>query len=119
MSPKELVVNWFEIWQQGNFYDLPLSDNFKHISPYGIIEGKEVYLKLVNDNREKFLGHTFKIHEIIEHEDIACVRYTSSKEGFSLDVSEWHFVDKDLIREVIAYYNIPNNSTDDLKYPTK
>lgn len=107
MELKDLVRIWFEKWDNGDYLNLPISDNFKHTSPFGTIDGKSEYLDLVRKNEEKFLGQTFEIHDSIYARDRACVRYTAKQGGnFSLDVSEWYYVKDNLIEEIIAYYHI-------------
>ena len=90
----------------GDFLDLPIADNFKHTSPFGTIDGKKAYLDLVQENKDKFLGYHFDIHDAIYEEDKACVRYTGVQGDFTLDVSEWYYVKDGLIVEIIAYYHI-------------
>jgi hypothetical protein len=106
MNLKELVKNWFEKWEAGDFHDLPISENFKHTSPFGIITGKKEYLDLVEANKDKFLGYRFEIHDEIYNGDKGCVRYTAIQGDFTLDVSEWYFAKNDLIEEIVAYYHI-------------
>ena len=119
MKAKDLVLKWFELWESGNFRDLPLSENFKHTSPYGTIQGKKAYLDLVEDNREKFLEHSFEIHDLIDYEKKCCIRYTAHQGSFKLEVSEWHYIENDLINEVVAYYNIQGGIDEERKidYP--
>lgn len=106
MSADLLVRQWFEIWESGNFRDLPLSASFRHTSPYGTITGKEAYSQLVEANKDKFLGHRFEIHDILSSGNKACVRYTAVQDDFRLEVSEWHFIKDGVIDEIFAYYNI-------------
>lgn len=106
MSPKDLVRTWFRKWEEGNYNDLPISENFKHTSPFGVINGKEEYLKLVETNKDKFLGYRFNIHDEIYDNDRACVRYTAIQGEFKLNVSEWYFIKDNAISEIIAYYHI-------------
>ncbi|MDH7444354.1 nuclear transport factor 2 family protein [Aquimarina sp. 2201CG14-23] len=115
MDLKELVEKWFNIWEEGDFLELPISDNFKHTSPYGTIEGKRAYINLVEANKDKFLGHHFEIHDTIYGVDRACVRYTAKQGDFTLDVSEWYFPKDSLIEEIIAYYNIAGDIPDERK----
>ena len=84
MTAKELVLEWFDKWENADYMNLPISDGFIHQSPYGIIDSKDSYLKLVKANEKNFLGHRFIIHEIMEQANRACVGYTSRKEGFEM-----------------------------------
>ncbi len=107
MELRDLVKAWFEKWEDGDFLNLPISENFKHSSPFGTIYGKKPYLNLVEENKDKFLGQTFEIHDAIYEKDKACVRYTAKQgEDFSLDVSEWYYAKYNLIEEIVAYYHI-------------
>lgn len=107
MNSKKIVQEWFEKWHEGDFAHLPISENFKHTSPFGTIKGKENYMDLIQKNKDKFLGYTFEIHDGMYREDSACVRYTALQgPGFSLDVSEWYYFKNNLIEKIVAYYHI-------------
>ncbi len=104
---EQLVKQWFDRWTNGDFYNLPISNNFKHISPFGMIQGKKAYLEVVLENKDKFLGYTFEIHDAIYRTNNACVRYTVRQgKDFSLDVSEWYYSKDNLIDKIVAYYHI-------------
>ncbi len=104
---QQLVKTWFDKWETGDFQNLPITDDFKHTSPFGTIDGKKAYVEMVKINTEKFLGYTFKIHDQIYGEEHACVRYTAKQgDTFQLDVSEWYYMKGDLIKNIIAYYHI-------------
>ncbi|MGX1929050.1 nuclear transport factor 2 family protein [Flagellimonas sp. 2504JD4-2] len=104
---EKLVEQWFAKWREGDFLNLPITNNFKHTSPFGTINGKEAYINLVQENKDKFLGYVFEIHDALYESDKACVRYTAKQgQDFSLDVSEWYYVKDGLIEEIIAYYHI-------------
>ncbi len=103
---EKIVNDWFDKWSNGDYLNLPISESFKHTSPFGTIEGKKTYLDLVEKNKDKFLGYSFKIHDAIYENEKACVRYTGRQGDFLLDVSEWYYVKDKLIEEIIAYYHI-------------
>ena len=106
MKISDLIQKWFDIWEKGNFHDLPISENFRHISPYGTMSGRDFYIKLIEGNKDKFLGHKFIVHDILYGVDKACVRYSAIKDDFRLEVSEWHYMGEEGIEEIVAYYNI-------------
>lgn len=106
MKMIKLVEDWFDKWEKGDFQNIPISENFKHTSPFGTIDGKQEYLKIVEENKDKFLGHRFELHDGIYGDDKACVRYTAIQGDFKLDVSEWYYAKNDLIEEIFAYYHI-------------
>ena len=115
MQSEVLVKQWFQYWEKGDFQDLPIAYDFSHTSPYGTISGKETYHDIVKMNREKFLGHRFQIHDAIYLEDRACVRYSAIKDDFRLDVSEWYYFKNGLIGNIVAYYNIEGEISDERK----
>lgn len=115
MTAEELVKNWFDAWEKGDFHQLPISDSFTHTSPYGIIKGKAAYVELVAANQDKFLGHRFEIHDELYSSNHGCVRYTAVQGDFRLEVSEWHYVKDGFIQEIVAYYNIPGEIREDRK----
>ncbi len=106
MDSQNLIKQWFQKWENGDFTNLPISDSFKHTSPFGTITGKAEYLQLVEANKDKFLGYGFTIHDELYDIDRACVRYTALQEDFKLEVSEWYFFKNNLIEEIVAYYHI-------------
>jgi hypothetical protein len=106
MNAQNLVSLWFSKWESGDFLNLPITENFSHSSPFGTIDGKEAYLKLVQANKEKFLNHRFIIHDALYEQKKACVRYTAIQEDFELDVSEWYYFKDNLIDKIFAYYHI-------------
>ncbi len=106
MDIEVLVNTWFDRWEKGDFHHLPISENFKHTSPFGTINGKDEYISLVEKNKDKFLGYHFKIQEQLFDSHKACVRYKAIQGDFSLDVSEWYYIEGNLINEIIAHYHI-------------
>jgi SnoaL-like domain len=106
MELKELVKEWFRVWEDGDYQNIPVAENFRHTSPYGTIDGKGPYLTLVESNKDKFLGNHIELHDEIYDRDRACVRYTITNNDFTMEVSEWFFKGNDQIQEIVAYYNI-------------
>ncbi|MBL6445991.1 nuclear transport factor 2 family protein [Fulvivirga sp. 29W222] len=107
MDTKKLVKAWFDQWESGDFLRLPVTENFRHTSPFGTIYGKKAYFDLVEKNKDKFLGQHFDLHDGIYETNKACVRYTARQgDDFSLDVSEWYYFKNNLIEEIVAYYHI-------------
>lgn len=107
MNTIELVKKWFKKWDEGDFLNLTISENFRHTSPFGTINGKNDYINLVQNNKEKFIGYHFEIQDGIYENNKACVRYIAKQgKDFTLDVSEWYYCEDDLIVDIIAYYHI-------------
>ncbi|OSY87507.1 hypothetical protein WH52_11630 [Tenacibaculum holothuriorum] len=106
MNSKEISKNWFNKWENGDFYSLPITENFEHVSPFGIIKSKKDYINLVESNKDKFLNYQFNILDEVYTENKSCIRYTAIQNDFKLDVSEWHYIKNGLIEKVVAYYHI-------------
>ncbi len=106
MTARELLIKWFDCWEAGDIDELPIADAFRHQSPYGVIDGKAAYMALINENKEQFLNHRFILHDIVSEDGRACVRYTAVQGSFRMEVTEWHYVENDLIVEVFSYYDI-------------
>lgn len=103
---KQIVHQWFSIWESGNYRELPISANFCHISPFGTIDGKENYMDLIQANEDKFIGYKFELLDELYDMEKACVRYRCTQGDFELEVSEWYEIKGNLISNVIAYYHI-------------
>ncbi len=114
-STYELVHEWFEKWDEGDFLNLPLTDDFRHTSPYGTIEGKRNYFDLVIPNKDKFLGNEIRLHDELYEGNRGCVRYTITNPAFTMEVSEWLYIKDGQISEIIAYYNIEGEISESRK----
>ena len=68
MDLKELVRLWFQVWEAGDFENIPVEENFKHTSPYGTIESKKSYLGVVEANKDAFLGGHFDLQDEIYYQ---------------------------------------------------
>jgi hypothetical protein len=110
-----LVKNWFGMWSAGDYRSLPLAEEFTHTSPYGTIEGREEYLRIVADNEEQFLGFEFQILDELYDANKASVRYAARSGDYVLEASEWFFGDGEKISSIISYYNIGDVSYDAMR----
>ena len=103
---KAIIHEWFYKWESGDFENLPVSEDFTHTSPFGTIEGKKQYFKVVSENKDKFLGYHFRINDEIYGQDKACVAYTAIQGDFELEVSEWYYIKDHKIEKINSYYHI-------------
>lgn len=103
------VAQWFACWNSGNVDELPITDDFRHTSPFGTIETKARYLDIVNKNRKSFLGNKLTVLTQIVDGNVACVQFLQTRDddpAFEMKVSEWYFLEGDRIREIESFYNI-------------
>ncbi|MGB5238641.1 MAG: hypothetical protein WBM43_01980 [Flavobacteriaceae bacterium] len=63
----------------------------------------------------RLLGHRFVTHDAFYETDRACVWYSALKKDFRLEVSEWHYIKSGMIHEIIAYYNIEGEISENRK----
>ena len=103
------VAKWFACWNSGAVDELPITDDFRHTSPFGTIETKSRYLEIVNRNRESFLGKKLTVLKQIDDGSSVCVQFRQTREDdpeFEMIVCEWYGLDGDQITEIESFYNI-------------
>ena len=103
------VIQWFESWNTGDIDHLPITDDFRHTSPFGTIETKARYLEIVNKNREAFLGNRLTLLRQIVDDENVCVQFRQVRDddpAFEMIVCEWYVLDGDKIKEIQSFYNI-------------
>ena len=102
---QHLIHAWFEGWATGEYRSLPLAEGFTHTSPFGVVEGRDAYLALVEANEAAFLGFTFEIHDELYGNGVAAVRYTARKGRITLDAGEFFRGDDSGITAIVSYYD--------------
>lgn len=103
------VKKWFSCWNSGDIDNLPLTDDFRHTSPFGVIETRRRYLEIVNRNKQAFLGNKLTVIKYIADGNNACVHFRQTREDdpeFEMDVCEWYVVDGERISQIESFYNI-------------
>ncbi|NNL55265.1 MAG: nuclear transport factor 2 family protein [Woeseia sp.] len=103
------VSRWFDCWNSGVIDDLPITDDFRHTSPFGTIETKARYLEIVNKNTDAFLGNKLTVLKQIADGDKVCVQFRQSRDDdpeFEMIVCEWYVLDRGRIKEIESFYNI-------------
>ena len=111
ITPKNpAVASWFRCWETGELDELPISDNFSHSSPFGLIEGKQRYLEIVNKNRNDFLGNTLTVLKEINEANKVCVQFKqeNNNTGLEMVVCEWYEIENNTILSIQSFYNIGN-----------
>lgn len=103
---KTLVNKWFKCWENGTYQDIPVTDTFRHYSPYGLIEGRTGYLDLVESNKDMFLENRIERLDELYENDRSCIRYRIINPDFEMEVSEWIYAEDGLIAEIHAYYHV-------------
>ena len=99
MTPKRLpppVEHWFSCWNTGTIDELPLTDNFRHTSPFGTIEPKARYMEIVRKNAASFLGNKLTLLKYLVDGDCVCAQFKQTREDdpdFEMIVCEWYFLE--------------------------
>lgn len=103
-----VVKKWFSVWETGNIEALPVTEDFKHTSPFGTIEPKKRYLEIVGKNKAEFLGNTFNIVAHIQEGNNVCIQFEqkNANTGLEMTVCEWYVLEGDLIKEINSFYNV-------------
>ena len=103
-----VVRRWFSCWESGNVDALPITEDFRHTSPFGTIESKAHYLEIVYNNTQDFLGNKLTVTKQIREGDNVCVQFEQKNEntGLEMTVCEWYSLRGDLIKEIRSFYNI-------------
>ncbi len=103
------VAQWFACWNSGNIENLPITDDFRHTSPFGTIETKARYMDIVRKNRDTFLGNQLEVLKQIVDGNHVCVQFRQTREDdrkFDMPVCEWYRLEGDRIKEIESFYNI-------------
>lgn len=105
-----VVEKWISCWETGNIDELPITDDFKHSSPFGIIKTKQRYLEVVEKNRKDFLGNQLTFIKQIKENNRVCVQFEqkNTNTGLEMLVCEWYVLEGDKIKEINSFYNVGN-----------
>lgn len=107
-SPEALARDWLRAWDTGDLSLLRLTPDFVHTSPFGRIEGREEYLRIVEPmSRKTVLRIT--VRDVIAAEDRAAITYQLETPAGNVDACDWVFIENGMIREVNAYYDSATN----------
>ena len=98
---RDVVNNWFKAFRQKDISLLQLAEDFVHVSPFGEIRGREIYLDLIRQNPDAFFSPTIDIIDVLEDGDRFAVRYLLNGNP-SCDCI---YVRDDQIAEIHSYYH--------------
>ncbi len=103
-SPAEIARTWLRAWDTGDLSLLALTEDFVHTSPFGRIEGREEYMRIVEPmSGDSTVGIT--VLRVMEDGDQAVIAYELETTAGKVEVCEWIFVENGRIREINAYYD--------------
>jgi SnoaL-like domain len=107
-SPADLARTWLRAWDTGDLSLLRLAPDFVHTSPFGRIEGREEYLRIVEPMSRKSVV-AIRVKDVIEGDGKAAIAYELETSAGTVEACDWIFVENGLIREINAYYDSTTN----------
>ena len=99
---RQIVDDWFAAFREKDISKLNLAADFLHSSPYGVIEGSQVYLDLVRENSEAFFSPRIDLLDVIEDGDSFAVRYLVNENP----ACDCIYVRDGQISEIYSYYHV-------------
>ena len=103
MSKAESLARlWIECWNQSRPDDIPLAENFVHTSPFGRVEGREVYLEWVKPLAAQNVAQ-LDIQRSMGTDDEAVVHFEMTTPTGVISVCDWVSV-KD--NEIVAVHSL-------------
>lgn len=103
-SPEEWARTWLHAWNTHDLNLLRLTPGFVHTSPFGRIEGKEEYLRIVEPMSRKSVNR-ITVRDVIGSDDRAAITYLVETPKGTVEACDWIFVENGRIREVNSYYD--------------
>lgn len=102
----ELARLWIEAWINMDMAWLRrwLAADFVHVSPFGRLEGRDVYLATVEPMARKSVMELV-IKDVIASGDQAAVWFANRTPAGVVDSCDWVRVENDLIKEIRSFYD--------------
>lgn len=103
---KELAIGWIEAWKKMDMNWLVghLDDDFIHTSPFGVLEGKEFYLKTVEPMARKSV-QKLEIISVIANNNEAAIWFNNISANGTVPSCDWLKVENGKITEIQSFYD--------------
>jgi len=101
-----LARGWIEAWIRMDLEWLRahLAEDFVHTSPFGRLEGRELYLETVEPLARKSVTELV-IREVVARGDRAAIWFENRGPGGVVDSCDWLRVEGDRILEIHSFYD--------------
>lgn len=110
---EQLSRRWILVWNDGDPATLPLAEDFRHASPYGVLEGREHYLEVVVPMARQNVAK-LTIEDVLVSGSQSVVRYLVAKpSGETMRACDWLEFSGDQLARVWSYYERPAGSRED------
>ena len=103
-NAERLARAWIQGWIDGDPDGIPLSDDFVHTSPFGTIEGREIYLEKIKPASDANVAR-LAILKTMGAEDGAVIRFDMETPHGTIPCVDWVTVDGDMITAVHSFYD--------------
>ncbi len=103
-EPQRLARVWIETWQTGDPLTLPLTEDFTHESPFGVITRREKYLETVIPMAKKNVAR-LRVEDAIGEGDRACVLFTMETPSGPVACCDWLTLRDGKIAAVRSHYD--------------
>lgn len=95
---------WIDSWNQGTPEKIPLSANFTHTSPFGVVNGKQAYLDWVKPMAQTHLIE-HRILRVLSDGNQATIHFEMRTPVGPIEVCDWLRVERGEIIEVQSFYD--------------
>lgn len=101
-----LASGWIEAWARMDMAWLRghLAADFVHVSPFGRLEGRDLYLETVEPMARKSVME-LRILDVLGDDSRAAVRFENRTPRGVVESCDWIFVNNGLITEIRSYYD--------------
>ncbi|MCG8435345.1 MAG: nuclear transport factor 2 family protein, partial [Gammaproteobacteria bacterium] len=99
-----LASVWIERWNENKPDLIPLAEDFVHTSPFGRIEGREVYLETVKPMAKRNVTY-LKVLRTLAGPDEAVIHFEMHTPKGLIHVSDWVAVKDGRITAVHSFYD--------------
>ena len=103
-SAETLAKVWIERWNQGAPDLIPLADNFTHSSPFGRVEGRQIYLDWVKPLARQNVTK-LRIIRTLASSNQATIHFEMQTPKGLIQVCDWIVVKDGQITEIHSFYD--------------
>lgn len=111
---EQLARQWIELWNQGKPDDIPLATHFIHTSPFGVMKGREAYLRAVKPIAAANVTD-LQVITILASNSEASIRFIMKTPNGSVEVVDWVKCENGVITAIDSFYD-PNGLPNQNKY---
>ena len=115
ISSEELAIAWIEGWIEGRPDDIPLAPDFVHHSPFGTIEGREVYLEKVKPMAANNVV-SLNILKVLAAENEAAIWFEMSTPHGVIPACDWVETEGNQIKTITSFYDATELRKDGQSY---